>query len=91
MDEVSRLSSSEALHRMEAGELTAETFANAFIDRILERDALIGAWAYLERDLVLRHVREIDRGTWRGKLHGIPIGIKDVTDTAEMPAEYNSP
>jgi Asp-tRNA(Asn)/Glu-tRNA(Gln) amidotransferase A subunit family amidase len=91
MDEISRLSSNEALRRMEAGELTAETLVNAFIDRILERDALIGAWAYLERDLVLRHAREIDRGTWRGKLHGIPVDIKDVIDTAEMPTEYNSP
>jgi amidase len=63
MGEVSRLSSNEALRRMEAGELIAETLVNAFLERILERDALIGAWAYLDRDLVLRHAREIDRGS----------------------------
>jgi Asp-tRNA(Asn)/Glu-tRNA(Gln) amidotransferase A subunit family amidase len=91
MEEFYKLSASAALRRMEAGDLTAEQLAESYLDRILQRDRFLEAWAFVDRDQVLRDARAIDRGPWRGKLHGIPVGIKDVIDTADMPTEYNSP
>src|SRR4029078_3646983 len=39
----------------------------------------------------LATARELDRGPRRSRLHGVPFGIKDIFDTADMPSEYNSP
>jgi Asp-tRNA(Asn)/Glu-tRNA(Gln) amidotransferase A subunit family amidase len=91
MEELCRLSATQALRRLAAGELTAERLARSYLDRIIERDSDVGAWAFVDREQVLRQAREIDDAPWQGKLHGIPVGIKDVIDTAELPTEYNSP
>ena len=91
MEEPYKLSAAQASRRIEAGDLTAERLAQSCVDRIAERERHIGAWAFLDREQVLRQARVIDRGPWRGGLHGIPVGIKDVIDTAELPTEYNSP
>jgi len=91
MEELYRLSATQALRRLAAGELTAERLARSYLDRIIERDSDVGAWAFVDREQVLRQAREIDDAPWQGKLHGIPVGIKDVIDTAELPTEYNSP
>src|SRR6201999_1714405 len=63
--------------------------------RIAERDDSVGAWSYLDRDLALQKAREADEWQRAGAplcpLHGLPIGIKDVFDTADMPSEYSTP
>jgi Asp-tRNA(Asn)/Glu-tRNA(Gln) amidotransferase A subunit family amidase len=82
---------SEAARRIERGELTAESLVAACLERIDERDRELRAWAFVDRDYALAQARALDRGTRRGLLHGIPFGIKDAIDTAELPTEYNSP
>jgi len=69
MEELCRLSATQALRRLATGELTAQRFARSHLDRIIERDQNVGAWAFVDREQVLRRAREIDRGPWRGKLH----------------------
>ena len=49
------------------------------------------AWTYVDPDAALRQARELDKYPPRSKLHGIPVGIKDMIDTADMPTTYNSP
>ncbi len=39
----------------------------------------------------MRQARELDKGPIRGLLHGIPIGVKDMIDTGDMPTQHNSP
>ena len=85
------LSASEAARRIERGELTAEALVSACLERIAEHDEQLRAWAFVNRDHALAQARALDRGPRRGLLHGIPFGIKDVLDTAELPTEYNSP
>ncbi len=63
---------------------------SACLARIVERDGQVQAWAYLEPDYALAQARELDRSPRRGLLHGVPVGIKDVLDTADLPTEYNS-
>jgi Asp-tRNA(Asn)/Glu-tRNA(Gln) amidotransferase A subunit family amidase len=86
----SLLSVSQAAAQIRSGQLTAETLARACLDRIAERDPAVKAWSYIDRDAVLRQAREIDKHPVRSPLHGIPVGVKDMIDTADMPTTYNS-
>jgi Asp-tRNA(Asn)/Glu-tRNA(Gln) amidotransferase A subunit family amidase len=75
-----------------AGELTSEDLVRHCLERITERDGEIRAWTCLATEQALRRARELDRATGpRGVLHGIPVGVKDVIDTADLPSEYGSP
>ena len=51
------------------------------------------AWVHVDPELALARARELDRAelTRRGRLHGIPIGVKDILDTHDMPTSYGSP
>ena len=84
-------SAAEAARRIERGELKSETLVAACLERIATRDEEVRAWAFVDREHALAQARALDRGPRRGPLHGIPVGIKDVIDTAELPTEYNSP
>ena len=85
------LTALEALEQITAGTLTSESLVTACLERIEEREATIGAWEYLSRDQALAAARKIDRGTGDGLLRGIPIAVKDVFDTVDMPTGYGSP
>jgi Asp-tRNA(Asn)/Glu-tRNA(Gln) amidotransferase A subunit family amidase len=85
------LSANEAARRIERGELTSVALVSDCLERITERDEQLRAWAFVNRDYALAQARALDRAPRRGPLHGIPFGIKDAIDTAELPTEYNSP
>lgn len=85
------LSASAASAAISAGTLGVEDYARACLDRIAERDPAIRAWSYLDREQVLRTARELDKTPRLGPLHGIPVAIKDVIDTRDMPTQHNSP
>lgn len=74
-----------------AARMGAEDVARACLDRIAERDPLVRAWSFVDPAAVLRQARELDKWPTRGKLHGVPIGVKDMIDTADMPTQHNSP
>ncbi|KAI6369740.1 hypothetical protein MCOR25_004369 [Pyricularia grisea] len=88
-----RLTASETLQKVRAGELTVERYAQSLLDRIKDRDDAVQAWAYLEPDLVLSQARDLDRipPESRGPLHGVAIGVKDIFYTKDMPTQHNSP
>jgi Asp-tRNA(Asn)/Glu-tRNA(Gln) amidotransferase A subunit family amidase len=65
--------------------------ARACLERIEERESTVGAWIHLDPDAVLAQARQLDAGAVRGPLHGLPIGVKDLIDTFDMPAGYGSP
>jgi Asp-tRNA(Asn)/Glu-tRNA(Gln) amidotransferase A subunit family amidase len=50
----------------------------------------VGAWAFLDPDQALAEARARDQAKPAGPLHGVPIGVKDVMDTADMPTSYGS-
>jgi len=89
------LGAAEAAALIRTGELDAEALVGDCLARIGEVDPAIEAWAYLDPDFALAQAREADR-TWRaggsmGPLHGVPVGIKDIIDTADMPTENGTP
>lgn len=88
---LNQLSAAQAARRIAAGEATSEALAAACLERIAERDDEVRAWAFLDRERALADARALDRMPRRSRLHGVPFGIKDIIDTAELPTEYNSP
>src|SRR3954466_11223034 len=85
------LSAAQAARSMASGGLTSEALVASCLERIAERDETVRAWAFLDRAQALAQARALDRAPRRSKLHGVPFGIKDVLDTADLPTEYNSP
>ncbi|HEX6442564.1 MAG TPA: amidase [Stellaceae bacterium] len=85
------LSVRDAAQAIAAGRLSAEAFAIACLDRIAAREPIVGAWHYLDRDAALAAARQRDAEAPRGPLHGIPIAVKDLIDTADIPTGYGSP
>jgi Asp-tRNA(Asn)/Glu-tRNA(Gln) amidotransferase A subunit family amidase len=57
----------------------------ACLARIAAREADVRAWSYVDPDAVIRQTRELDKLPSRGPLHGIPVGVKDIYSTADMP------
>ena len=84
------LSASEAATRLASGEITSEALVADCLERIAARDPEIGAWAHLDPEAALTQARERDGEERRGPLHGVPVGVKDVLDTADLPTEYGS-
>jgi amidase len=89
--EPNEYSASHAAAQIAAGRLTAEAYVSSCLERIAARESDVHAWAFLDRELALAQARERDKQAARGALHGIPVGFKDIFDTADMPTEYNSP
>src|SRR5688500_7767684 len=58
---------------------------------IQARDGELHAWAAVDPEFARRQARALDAGPVRGPLHGIPVGVKDIFDTADLPTEYGSP
>ncbi|SEB46463.1 Asp-tRNAAsn/Glu-tRNAGln amidotransferase A subunit [Rhodococcus jostii] len=85
------LTGSEALPLLRTGQLTVEGLARSCLKRVAERDFSVRAWSYLDPDAVLAEARRLDREERKGPLHGIPIGVKDVILTKNMPTQQNSP
>ncbi len=91
MKTLNLLSATEAAAAISAGTLKSEALVAACLERIREREPDVQAWAYLDADRALEEARERDRASRRSRLHGIPVGVKDVIDTADMPTEHGSP
>jgi len=72
-------------------ELSAEELMRACLDRAAERDGEVRAFAHLDPDAALAQARALDAGTVRGPLHGLPLGVKDLFDTFDLPTAYGSP
>ena len=86
-----QLSAAEAARLITAGKLTSEKLVAACLARVSAREKDVRAWAFLDPELALAQARALDGSAPRSALHGVPVGIKDVFDTADMPTEYNSP
>jgi Asp-tRNA(Asn)/Glu-tRNA(Gln) amidotransferase A subunit family amidase len=84
------LTAREAARQIAERRLTAEALAAAYLDRIEARETVVGAWQYLDRERALAVARQRDAEPTRGPLHGIPIAVKDLIDTVDMPTAYGS-
>lgn len=88
LNELSAVEIRQALTRRE---ITCEEIARACIARVLARDGEVKAWIHFDSQQVLAQARRLDSCDMQGPLHGIPIGIKDIFDTYDMPTQMGSP
>jgi Asp-tRNA(Asn)/Glu-tRNA(Gln) amidotransferase A subunit family amidase len=89
------LSASEAARLIRDGIITSVQLVQACLARIRDVDPDVQAWTFLDPEYVLAQARGRDElrlsGQPIGALHGVPVGIKDIIDTADMPTENGSP
>jgi Asp-tRNA(Asn)/Glu-tRNA(Gln) amidotransferase A subunit family amidase len=94
-DGLTTLTATEAAAEMARGAFSAEEYSRACLDRIEAVDGEIKAFVHVDRDHVLGQARALDerRAERRslGPLHGVPVAIKDIIDTADYPTELGSP
>lgn len=92
--EPSRMSAVDTARALAAGDLPAVEVAEACLARVAEVDDDVQAWTCLDPEHVRAQARELDerreRGEAIGPLHGLPVGVKDIVDTADMPTENGS-
>ncbi|MDB5650471.1 MAG: amidase [Hyphomicrobiales bacterium] len=86
-----QLGLAEAARLIASGKITSEALVSACLARIAERETVVQAWSSIDPDYALAQARGCDTGPSRGPLHGVPIGVKDVLDTYDMPTEMGSP
>lgn len=81
----------EAAEAIRTGKITSEELVGACLAHIDTLEDRVGAWQYLDTDLALAQAREADKvlqeGNALGLLHGVPVGVKDIFDTKDMPTE----
>lgn len=76
------------------GSMTSEALTKNCINRIGETDHYLGAWQHIDEQSAIEQAQAADERRRHGKaigsLHGIPVGLKDIIDTADQPAERGS-
>lgn len=84
-----------AATRLKSATLSAVTLAQQCLDRIEQREPQVQAWQYLEADRVMAQAiacdRAIAQGSPLGLLHGIPVAVKDIFATVDMPTGWGTP
>jgi Asp-tRNA(Asn)/Glu-tRNA(Gln) amidotransferase A subunit family amidase len=85
------MDASEAAQRIRDGVLTSEELVQECLERIRALEPKVQAWQFLDEDHALAQARACDErkrsGEPIGPLHGVPVGVKDIIDTADMPTE----
>src|SRR5262245_44891184 len=88
------LSATEAARLIREGMISSRELVEACLARWRAVETDVQAWAFLDPKHALRQARAADElrlsGQPTGPLHGVPVGIKDIIDTADMPTESGS-
>lgn len=89
------LSVTDAVRAIKSQEITAFELANSCINRYKDIEPNVHAWVYFSEDMILQQAENIDKNFSKEKskysLAGIPVGIKDIFNTYNMPTSMGSP
>lgn len=92
---LAEMSVADAAAAIRVGECTSEELVQACLDRSAEVEPTVGAWVHLDPEHALQQARDADlqrrAGQPLGPLHGVPVGVKDIFDTRDMPTEDGTP
>ncbi|MEQ9642932.1 MAG: amidase [Alphaproteobacteria bacterium] len=91
MPELHELNVREAAAGIAGGTFTSQALTEACLARIAAREPDVQAFIHLDPDAALAQAKARDAEPPRGPLHGVPVGLKDIIDTADMPTGYGSP
>ena len=86
---LSNLTAVNIVQSLKKGELTCEELVTNYIDHINKYEKNVQAWEFFDETLILKQAKKLDQdhqlGKVHGDLHGVPVGIKDIFDTGDMP------
>ena len=89
--DITSLSAAQALAALQEGRTSAEELVRGCLARIHADEPRVQAWAFVDETRALEQARNVDRvrreGHKTGPLHGLPVGVKDIIDTEDMPTE----
>ena len=88
---LANLSATQAAKALAQREIKAEDLLNDCLNQIGMREPEVHAWVSFAKVHAQTQARELDRGPIQGILHGLPIGVKDLFDTHDLPTNYGSP
>ena len=90
-DPPAALTAAEAARKIRSGLLTSEELVASCLEQIRAFEPKVQAWQFLDEAHALAQARALDErkrnGEPLGPLHGVPVGVKDIIDTADMPTE----
>ena len=91
MNNIVSLTANELVVKLKSGEISCVEVCKAFIERVDKFEKDVKAWAYIDKKTILEKAKEKDEyrksGKPLGPLHGLPIGVKDIIGTEDMPTE----
>ena len=88
---LNEMTATEIASAIDGGTTTCEAVVRACLDRIAAREPQVQAWSHLDPGQAQAAARAYDRNPKRGPIGGVPFGIKDIIDTADMPTEWGTP
>ena len=91
MKDLESLSASQAVKALSRREIKASDLLLSCLDRIGQKESILKAWVSLGKENALSRAKTLDKGPIKGILHGLPIGVKDLFDTYDLPTAYGSP
>ena len=90
-ENLNRYTAKEAANAIQSGEISSIELVESCLGRTELRECSVQAWEYLDKEQVRTQARDRDSQRKNKPLQGVPIGIKDIIDTAEMPTSYGHP
>ena len=91
MIDTASLNANELVSKLKSGDISSVDLCKAYIKRIEKFEKDVQAWAFLDKKILLEKAEEADEyrksGKPLGALHGLPIAIKDIIGTYDMPTE----
>ena len=91
MKDLESLSASQAAKALSRREIKSSDLLLSCLDRIGQKESILKAWVSLDKENALSRAKTLDKGPVKGILHGLPIGVKDLFDTYDLPTAYGSP
>jgi len=88
---IAAMTMAEGIRALDNGTLTSEKWVAGCLERIETRNPEVKAWVHVAADAALMHARQCDKQGRKGLFDGVPLGLKDTIDTADMPTELGDP
>jgi Asp-tRNA(Asn)/Glu-tRNA(Gln) amidotransferase A subunit family amidase len=80
-----------AVEALTEGALSARDYCDACLERVRASEVSVRAWVALDEGRARAIAATRDVRDARGALHGVPVGVKDIFDTDDLPTEMGSP
>jgi len=85
-----KTSAVEMVKAIKKGEISSEELVKIYIKQIKKKEKDVQAFQFFDEELVIAQAKKLDtlhQANQHGDLHGIPVGVKDIFDTVDMPTE----